>query len=62
MFADSRPDVNLKRMLGFGLPLRRLINLPVAGPSILRERDGALVAENHVMEVVTTFQDAFREL
>ena len=40
--------MNLKRMLGFGLPLCGLINLSVAGPSILRERDGALVDENHV--------------
>jgi len=62
MFANSRPDVNFQRMLGFGLSLRWLVSFRVAGAPILRQRNRILVTENYIVESVTTFQDALREL
>ena len=62
MFADSCPDMYFQRMLGFGLSLRWLVYLSVAGAVILRQRDRAFVAENYIVEGVFTFQDSLREL
>jgi len=61
MFADSRPDMYSQRMLWFGLLLRRLVDLS-AGAVILCERVRALIAENYVVEGVTTFQNTLSEL
>ena len=62
MFADSRPNMYLQRMLWFGLSLRRLVDLFEADVAILCERDRALVAENCIVESVATFQDALSKL
>ena len=58
MFADSRPNMYLQRMLWFGLSLRRLVDLFEADVAILCERDRALVAENCIVESVATLQDS----
>ena len=62
MFGNSRREVNFQRMIGFGLSLRRLISFPVACAPILRQRNRTLVAENYIVESVTTFQNALHEL
>ena len=55
-------DVNFLQMLVFGLSLCQLISFPVAGAPILRQRNWTLVAENYIVESVTTFQDTLCEL
>ena len=45
-------------MLRFRLPLRQLVDLPVAGAAILLELDGTLVTEDHVMKSAATFHNS----
>ena len=57
MSTNPRPHMNLQQMLGLPLSLCQLINLPVASSPVLLERDRTLIAENHVLKSVATFQN-----
>ena len=56
--ANSCPNMNLQRMFWFRFLLRWLVYLPVTGVPVMRKGNGALAAENHVVESVATLQDS----
>ena len=55
--ADSSPDVDFEQVLGLGLPFCQFTNLSVTSPPVLFKGDGTFVAENNVMESVTTLHN-----
>ena len=62
MAANSPPDVNFERVLRFRLSLGGLVRHPEACTAIRLEGNRAFVAKNHVVESVSTIQNALCEL
>ena len=56
------PDVNFERVLRFRLSLGGLVRHPEACTAIRLEGNRAFVAKNHVVESVSTLQNALCEL
>ena len=48
--ANPGPNMYFQRMLWFGLALRRLVNLSVAGAPILLQGNGAFIGKDHVVK------------
>lgn len=62
MPANSTPNMNFNRMLRFWLALHRFIDLLVAGTAVLLKGNRAFVREDHIVEIVTTFQQTLSVL